>query len=138
LNRPPIVCLCGSTRFIKQFQEANLQETLKGNIVLSVGAFMHSDAELELTHEQKAMLDELHLRKIDVADEILVLNVNDYFGASTKREVWYAKNQGKRIRLWEYPSKVTTDTIRGWFVSWDDWLRSAKEAATTIPGSSDR
>lgn len=74
-GRPIVVCLCGSTRFSEEFAAANLRETLAGNIVLTVGCMTHSDAELQITPEQKTKLDELHKRKIDMADEILVLNV---------------------------------------------------------------
>src|SRR5690348_336144 len=84
--RPRIVCLCGSTKFYKQYMQANFDETMKGNIVLSVGFFMHSASELDwakrehgetigITAEEKVKLDELHKRKIDLADEILVINV---------------------------------------------------------------
>lgn len=72
---PKIVCLCGSTRFGAAFAKANLDETLAGNIVLTVGCMTHSDTELKITPEQKLALDELHKRKIDLSDEVLVLNV---------------------------------------------------------------
>ncbi len=109
--RPTIVCLCGSTRFFSAFQEANLLETLAGRIVLTVGCDMKSEADLfaDLTSEQqddiKHRLDALHLRKIDLADEILVLNVDGYIGESTQREIEYAIGQGKRIRWWEESTK---------------------------------
>src|SRR4051794_35856029 len=78
-DRPAIVCLCGSTRFWRTFQEASLLETLNGRIVLSIGAASGTDEEHfgNLTPERydrvKAQLDELHLRKIDLADEVLIL-----------------------------------------------------------------
>lgn len=70
---PRVVCLCGSTRFKAEFVRANERETMAGRIVLSVGFFGHADG-LELTEAQKATLDELHLRKIDKADEVLVID----------------------------------------------------------------
>lgn len=104
-RRPTIVCLCGSTRFSDAFHEANLRETLAGNIVLSIGCDFKSDRDLELagelTPEDKVRLDELHLRKIDLADEVLILNVKGYIGASTRRELEYAHNHGKIIRYLE-------------------------------------
>jgi len=104
-KRPTIVCLCGSTRFSQAFHEANLRETLAGKIVLSIGCDFKSDTDLllagELTAEDKARLDELHLRKIDLADEILVLNVGGYLGESTRREIDYALDQGKHVRWLE-------------------------------------
>lgn len=72
--RPKIVCLCGSTRFAEAYREANLRETLAGHIVLSVGCDTKSDQWVGLTEADKARLDELHLRKIDLCDEVLVLN----------------------------------------------------------------
>ena len=102
---PIIVCLCGSTRFSETFHEANLRETLAGKIVLSIGCDFKSDSDLEiagqLTEEDKKRLDELHLRKIDLADEVLILNVGGYIGVSTAREAAYAKLHGKRIRWLE-------------------------------------
>ena len=101
MDRPIIVCLCGSTRFSEAFREANLRETLAGKIVLSIGCDFKSDDALNLTSEDKARLDELHLRKIDLADEVLFLNVGGYMGESTLREHFYASNQGKTIRYLE-------------------------------------
>jgi len=100
MNKPKIVCLCGSTRFKNDFEKANYDETIKGNIVLSVGCFGHSD-NIEFTIEEKEMLDDLHKRKIDLADEILVINIDNYIGESTKSEIEYAKNNNKVIRFWE-------------------------------------
>jgi hypothetical protein len=108
--RPTIVCLCGSTRFWRQFQVASLQETLAGRIVLSIGAARSSDDSdktfgglmpAEQYHQVKIQLDELHKRKIDLADEVLVLNVGGYLGESTCSEISYALAQGKRVRYLE-------------------------------------
>lgn len=99
-----IVCLCGSTRFYKEFQEANYRETMQGKIVLSVGFYPHSPEQahgekIGITPGEKAILDELHLRKIDLADEVLILNVDGYIGESTTRELAYARKHGKRVRF---------------------------------------
>lgn len=105
--RPTVVCLCGSTRFSEAFQQANLQETLAGRIVLTIGCDMRSDADLfadksaEALAAIKADLDTLHLRKIDMADEVLILNVGGYIGESTRRELAYAEAQGKTVRYLE-------------------------------------
>lgn len=101
MPRPRIVCLCGSTRFSEAFQAANLRETLAGNIVLTIGLDMKSDAALGLPEDTKAKLDELHLRKIDLADEVLILNVGGYIGESTARELAYARERGKAVRFLE-------------------------------------
>lgn len=94
---PTIVCLCGSTRFKNEYMETMKEETLLGKIVLSVGLFGHIE-ELDMNGPIKQMLDELHLRKIDLANEILIINVAGYIGDSTKREIEYAKQNNKLIR----------------------------------------
>ena len=108
-ERPTIVCLCGSTRFSKAFQDANLRETINGKIVLTIGCDLRSDTEVfgHMTIDEVTMiknqLDELHLRKIDLADEVLILNVGGYIGESTARELAYARAHGKVIRFLEAP-----------------------------------
>ena len=93
-----IVTLCGSPRFKEQFMQAQKELTLQGCIVISVGLFGHAgDAEV-WTEGTKAMLDDMHLRKIDLADEIFVINVDGYIGESTRREIAYAKQTGKPVR----------------------------------------
>ena len=74
--------------------------TLEGVIVLSVGVFGHAEG-IELPEEVKTQLDELHKRKIDLADEILVINVNGYIGKSTTGEIAYAVGHGKVVRYLE-------------------------------------
>jgi hypothetical protein len=103
---PKIVVLCGSTRFYQQFQRANYEETMAGNIVLSVGFYMHRSEAAHgekwgCTIEQKIALDELHKRKIDLADEVFVLNVGGYIGESTRSEIEYAQALGMPIRYLE-------------------------------------
>jgi hypothetical protein len=99
---PRLVVLCGSTRFGDAFREANLRETVAGRIVLSIGCDMRSDHELwaDPTEREhiKAELDELHKRKIDLADEVLVLDVDGYVGESTRSEIEYAQKLGRPIR----------------------------------------
>lgn len=103
--KPTIVVLCGSTRFREAFESANRRETLNGKIVLSVGMFGH-DEGLDMNGSVKAALDELHCKKIDLADEVLVLNPDGYIGESTRREIRYAKKLGKPIRYLEAPTNV--------------------------------
>ena len=112
--RPTVVCLCGSTRFYREFQEANYNETMAGRIVLSVGFFAHSAAEAHgetvgITPEDKLALDELHKRKIDLADEVLILNVGGYIGESTRSEIEYANQRGKLVRYLEAPHGHAND-----------------------------
>lgn len=94
--RPEIVCLCGSSRFYDAFQQANYDLTMQGKIVLSIGFYPHSKAEHGhgegVGHDsaEKVALDELHKRKIDLADRVFVLNVDGYIGESTRSEIAYA------------------------------------------------
>jgi hypothetical protein len=106
MSRPTIVCLCGSTRFYETFQRANYEETMAGRIVLTVGFYPHSQEQAHhesvgCTSAQKEALDELHKRKIDLADEVLVLNVGGYIGDSTRGEIEHARKTGKPIRWLE-------------------------------------
>jgi len=103
--RPRIVVLCGSTRFYDAFQQANYDFTMAGKIVLSVGFYPHTDTGHGegVGHDsaEKVALDELHKRKIDLADEVFVLNVDGYIGSSTKSEIQYAKKMKKPIKYLE-------------------------------------
>lgn len=91
-----VITLCGSTKFKQEFEEINKKLTLEGNIVISVGCFGHSGDIF--TDEQKIMLDDIHKRKIDMADEIFVINKCGYIGSSTRSEIEYAKYKGKAVR----------------------------------------
>lgn len=100
--RPVVVCLCGSTRFRDAWIRAHREESLAGRIVLSVGVMIHAgDEPIRDDSPEKRALDELHLRKIDLADEVLVLNVGGYIGDSTRREVAYALDTRKPVRFLE-------------------------------------
>lgn len=103
-----VITLCGSTRFKDAFLDAQKKLTLEGNIVISVGLFGHSgDSEVWENMDEgtltktKEMLDDMHKRKIDMADEIFVINVGGYIGSSTKSEIEYAIATGKAVRYLE-------------------------------------
>ena len=96
-----VITLCGSTRFKEQFLEAQKRLTLEGYVVLSVGLFGHSGDEEAWQPGTKEMLDNLHLRKIDMSDGIYVINVGGYIGESTQREIEYAFVNGKYIKYLE-------------------------------------
>lgn len=96
-DRPEIVCICGSVRFIDQLREANRELTFAGIVVLAP-----SDADEAPTPQQKVVLDALHLRKIDLADRVLVVNPGGYVGDSTTREIAYARALGKPVTF-TYP-----------------------------------
>ena len=107
-NKYPVITLCGSTRFKKEFMDVQKQLTLEGNIVISVGLFGHSgDSEVWENMDEgtltktKEMLDDMHKRKIDMADEIFVINVNGYIGDSTRSEIEYAEAHGKKVNYLE-------------------------------------
>lgn len=93
-NSPRIVVLCGSTGFRKEFADENRRLTLEGRIVLSVGFFR---GDHEISEEEKERLDGLHLRKIDMANEVRIINPAKYIGESTEREIEYAPNEWKFI-----------------------------------------
>ena len=95
----PVVTLCGSTKFKEEFLRAQRELTLNGCIVITVGLFGHSGDCI--TEEEKAMLDDMHKRKIDMADGIYVINVGGYIGSSTKSEIEYAEKNGKYITYLE-------------------------------------
>lgn len=96
-----VITLCGSTRFKDAFMEAQKRLTLGGNIVISVGLFGHSGDDEVWIEGTKEMLDDMHLRKIDLADEVFVINVGGYIGSSTRREIEYARKTGKAVRYLE-------------------------------------
>ena len=101
INGFKVITLCGSTRFKDEFLETQKRLTLEGNIVISVGLFGHSGDDVVWTEGVKDMLDRQHLAKIDLADEIYVINVGDYIGDSTRREIAYAEYKGKSITYLE-------------------------------------
>lgn len=103
-----VVTLCGSTRFKEQFMDVQKRLTLAGYIVISVGLFGHAgDQEVwdgmdeGTLSKTKEMLDDMHKRKIDMADEIYVINVGGYIGDSTRSEIQYAEEHGKPVRYYE-------------------------------------
>lgn len=91
-KRPEIVCICGSARFMVEMRAANRELTFSGVIVVAP-----SEADEAPTPEQKAVLDDLHLRKIDLADRVMIVNPGGYLGESTRREIAYAEAAGKPI-----------------------------------------
>lgn len=96
-----VITLCGSTRFKEEFIETQKRLTLEGCIVISVGMFGHSGDEEVWKPRVKEMLDDMQKRKIDMADEIFVINVGGYIGESTKSEIAYAEKTGKKVNYLE-------------------------------------
>lgn len=100
IGKYKVITLCGSTKFKEDFFKVQKELTLKGNIVLNLGVFTQSDDE-KLSEEIIEMLSDIHRHKIDMADEIYVINKNNYIGNSTMSEIKYAEAQGKVINYME-------------------------------------
>ena len=104
IGKYKVITLWGSTRFKDDFIREQKRLTLEGNIVISVGLFGHSgdnevwegmdDGTLTKTKE---MLDDMHKRRIDMSDEIFVINKGGYIGESTRNEIEYAIKTGKKV-----------------------------------------
>ena len=98
IGKYKVITLCGSTKFRDQFIAEQKRLTLQGYIVISVGLFGHSGDDEVWSEDTKTMLDDMHKRKIDIADEIFVINVGGYIGESTKSEIEYANMTGKIVK----------------------------------------
>ena len=101
LGKYKIITLCGSTKFKNEFIAEQKRLTLEGNIVISVGLFGHSGDEEVWSEVTKEMLDDMHKRKIDLADEIFVINPGGYIGKSTRSEIKYALKTNKPVKYLE-------------------------------------
>lgn len=112
MEKTKVICLCGSTRFTNQMLIKQWELTKQGFIVLSWCALPDSyfdKIDGDRTHigdkeNIKEIVDEVHKRKIDLSDEVFVINVDDYIGDSTRSEVAYAIEHNKSIK-WLYPHK---------------------------------
>lgn len=109
-----IITLCGSTKFKDEFIKAQREFSLKGYIVLSVGLFGHADNEYDenITDEIKETLDSAHLQKIDMSDEIFVINKDNYIGESTKKEIEHAKSKNIIVNYLEAPARLVEVTFQ--------------------------
>jgi hypothetical protein len=115
-TEPAIATLCGSTRFRTEIAAANRRLTLAGYLVLAPGVFAHDGDEI--TDQQKAALDTLHLRKIDLAELVYVVNPGGYIGESTRREIAYARRNGKRVEALVETTVTRSGTFRGEAPCW--------------------
>ncbi|RWP64899.1 hypothetical protein [Mesorhizobium sp.] len=111
MTKPKVITLCGSSRFPTAFHIVNAHLSMLGHVVISLGLYGHADQPAGarfLTSDgneqttEKRNLDQLHFRKIDVSDGIFVINVGGYIGSSTRREIEYARSQGKSVE-WLFP-----------------------------------
>src|SRR5574344_250581 len=101
MKKYKVITLCGSTRFKDEFMKIQKDLTLKGNIVISLGLFGHSGDNEALNENTKEMLIDMHRKKIDMSDEIFVINKNGYIGENTLSEIEYARTKGKVITYLE-------------------------------------
>ena len=114
--------MCGSTKFKQEFLNINKWLSLQGNVVITVGLFGQADNE-PIIPEEKILLDEVYKAKIDLADEIFVVNVGGYIGNSTKNEIEYADSKNKKIRF----LNLEQDDFNLWYYNYtnrkqnDDW-----------------
>ena len=99
-NRYKIIALCGSIKFKEKFIKVQEKLTLENNIVLTPN-FFNTIKKEDIKEETKEMLDKMHKQKIDISDEILVINVGGYIGENTRNEIEYAKIKGKKISYLE-------------------------------------
>ena len=111
-----VITLCGSTRFKDQFLEAQKRLTLEGNIVISVGLFGHSGDDEVWTEGTKEMLDDMHKRKIDMAESIYVINPGGYIGSSTASEINYANEHNKNI-YYLVPPRLEGENKNGSYIN---------------------
>ena len=93
-----MITLCGSMRFREEFERLDAELTLAGHVVLTPTAFAPSR---ELTAEERARLGRIHLQKVAMADEVLIVNVGGYVGESTRREIAHARSRGVAVRYLE-------------------------------------
>ncbi len=124
-----VVCICGSTRFKQAWIAENARLTGEGLIVLAVGLWGHRERKYP-DDETKKMLDELHLRKIDLCDWVWVLDVGGYIGESTRNEIKYAEEQGKVVRYLsrEFPNYVEPiDPLKAALRERDEWKERAED-----------
>jgi hypothetical protein len=102
-----VICLCGSTRFTEQMLIKQWELTKQGIIVLTWCAlpdsYFQSEDKFHIGDQEgvKQIVDEVHKRKIDLSDEVLVLNIGGYIGESTRSEIEYAKAMGIPVKYLE-------------------------------------
>lgn len=101
IGKYKVITLCGSTKFKDEFLREQKRLTLDGNIILTVGLFGHSGDDEVWREGVKEMMDDMHKRRIDMSDEIFVINKGGYIGSSTKSEIEYAIKTGKVVNYME-------------------------------------
>jgi len=99
MEKTKIVCYCGSLRVaLEAFKKAEYDSVIRGDIaLLPCCMFVDIEREYGAESDYKQKADHLHKRKIDICDEVFVLNVGGYIGQSTRSEIDYAESIGKPI-----------------------------------------
>lgn len=100
-RKHPVVTLCGSSKFRDDFRRVEKELCLKGNVVLSMNLFGHTDSPEAFKPETKSMLDDIHKQKISMSDFIYVINKGGYIGESTRNEIKFAKSLGIEVHYME-------------------------------------
>ena len=91
-----IITVCGSYRFKKEMVEITEKLALQGNCMITPIELSKTNKEA-YTEADVKMLEKMHKEKIKISDAILVVNVNDYIGSSTQKEIEYAKSLNKEV-----------------------------------------
>lgn len=106
--------ICGSAKFESAWHEYNKKLGLAGHISYSLMTFPSIEGDKSwYTEEQKELLDLAHLAKIEESDAILVLNIDDYIGDSTRREIRWAKLRDKHVYYVEEPKSSVNSSLLG-------------------------
>lgn len=91
-----IITICGSLRFMKEMMDISEKVELQGNCVLGPIYPTKPDKDA-YTDEEVLILDKMHKERIKLSDAILVVNINNYIGSSTREEIEFAKSLNKEI-----------------------------------------
>ena len=96
-----IITVCGSLKFYKEMMDITEKMELQGNCMLVPIYNPSKSSKDDFTEEEVLMLDKMHKERIKLSDAILVVNVNDYIGSSTKSEIEYALKNNKVVKYME-------------------------------------
>lgn len=96
LNKFPVVTLCGSTKFKKDFELVRQAMTLEGAVILAPELYKHWD-NIELTEEEIDRINLVHYQKIEMADIVFIINKGGYIGEQTRKEIEWATELNKKI-----------------------------------------
>lgn len=104
ITKPYVVTLCGSGKFREELNTEFMRLTEKGFIVLTPAIFKFPSA-MRFTIRDHAVLDVVHQKKMQMSDEVRIINVNGYIGSDTRKEIEWCKSHGIKITYLEDPEK---------------------------------